>query len=162
MVQLRAFYSADLRRCVTPFKLHLDRLLEPGNWISINPFYLKIEIQYWQFTSILKWNFNIDKIGLILSVQYWSSSSILRWIVNIEFQFWGKMSILKFNFEVPKACPNEAETVDCDKIRIKYGPLFVFASVIFRSKLWFIWDRSKSMHRSNNMIIWQCSICIKS
>ena len=91
-----------------PLKLHLFRLLETQNWISIKPFYLKIEIQYWQFTSILKWNFNIDKIGLILSVQYWSSSSILRWTVNIEFQFWGKMSILKFNFEVLKACQNES------------------------------------------------------
>ena len=51
-------------------------LLEPQNWISMLPFYLKIEIQYWQFTSILKKNFNVDKVGLILSVQYWSELSM--------------------------------------------------------------------------------------
>ena len=66
-----------------------------------------LNFQHWQFTSMLKWNVNVELIGLILSCQHWSSTSTLKSFVNVEIESWGQMAMLKFNVEVLIACENE-------------------------------------------------------
>ena len=69
-------------------------------------FHRQLEPQHWQFTSMLKWNVNVELIGLILSCQHWSSTSTLKSFVNVEIESWGQMAMLKFNVEVLIACEN--------------------------------------------------------
>ena len=77
-------------------KAHFHRLLEPQHWISTLTFDLNFQFQHWQNSSMLKWNFNVDKIGSILSAQHWSSTSTLKWIVNVEIECWGSICLWKW------------------------------------------------------------------
>ena len=73
-------------------KADSHKLLESQHLISTLPYDLNIEFTHWQFPSILKWNFNVDKIGSILTAQHWSELSMMKILC------WGSNSLCESAF----------------------------------------------------------------
>ena len=136
------FYKSRL--LVKYIKAHFHRLLEPQHWISTLPFDLNIEFQHWQFTSMLKWNFNINpicsmlKFHLNIEVNSWCGNSMLRSNVNVKIQCWGQMSMLKFNVEILKACKNEALMHRCKSTKKQSNRLKTSKSMQLKAPNYFL------------------------